>query len=86
MEGLLEINGSLSGSLTPMRSLVSGTLTIPQGIDIQTYDGSYEITPLSNTEQLLETSGKYMQDDVTILAIPYYETTNESGGYTVIIG
>lgn len=49
------------------------------------YTGEYEITPTITT-QTLETKDKRMVDDVTVDAIPYYETTNPSGGYTVIIG
>jgi len=50
------------------------------------YDGSYDVVPLAFTETLLETSGKHMLYDVTVQEIPYFETSNESGGYTVIIG
>ena len=54
--------------------------------NVPIYDGTYEITPLVGTEQLLDTSGKKLESDVIVFPIPYYETTNESGGYTVIIG
>lgn len=60
--------------------------TAYRGDMIPAYDGSYEVTPLAYTEQVLETTGKRMEGDVTVLEIPYYETTNESGGYTVNIG
>jgi hypothetical protein len=53
--------------------------------DVPLYEGDYEVTP-NTEEQTLPTSDKRMEDDVTVHAIPYYETTNESGGYTVIIG
>lgn len=49
------------------------------------YTGAYEITPTTE-EQTLETRRRVMADNVTVHEIPYYETTNESGGYTVIIG
>lgn len=49
------------------------------------YGGPYEVTP-STLEQTLPTINKVMALDVTVHEIPYYETTNESGGYTVIIG
>jgi hypothetical protein len=55
-------------------------------VRIPRYDGSYEIVPLAFTDTVMNTEGKRMEDDVTVLAIPYYETTNEGGGYTVIIG
>lgn len=75
------VNGSIASS-----SLVSGSITVGGSSAISIYDGSYEVTPLTDTEQVLETYGKRMEDDVVVLAIPYYETTNESGGYTVNIG
>lgn len=49
------------------------------------YPGPYEVTP-SQSSQTLATAQKAMTSDVTVMEIPYYETTNEAGGYTVIIG
>ena len=48
------------------------------------YEGTYEVTPTAG-EQELQTRNKTMRDDVTVHAIPYHETTNEAGGYTVSI-
>lgn len=48
------------------------------------YDGVYEVTP-TDFEQYLETTGKVMREDVTVHKVPYFETGNESGGYTVSI-
>lgn len=52
--------------------------------DAPEYDGPYEVTPTSQ-EQTLDTNGMLMRDDVTVHQVPYYETTNESGGYTFSI-
>ena len=49
------------------------------------YEESYEVTP-NMAEQVLPTCSKTMRDDVTVHAIPYTMTTNQSGGYTAIIG
>lgn len=49
------------------------------------YEGVYEITPLLSAETVLPTNGLLMRDDVTVKEIPYYETTNQSGGTTVYI-
>lgn len=49
------------------------------------FDGEYVIIP-SIYEQNLETEGKLMKEDLLISKIPYYETSNLSGGYTAIIG
>lgn len=49
------------------------------------YSGPYDITPLF-TAQVLPTAKKLMQKDVTIRKIPQYEVSNDSNGYTLIIG
>lgn len=49
------------------------------------YDGELTITP-SKADQVLETEGKAITQDITVLAVPYVETGNVSGGYTAIIG
>ena len=49
------------------------------------YAGPYEVTPKADRQEL-ETLNQVMLDDVIVNGIPYYETSNESGGYTVIIG
>lgn len=43
------------------------------------YTGEYIITPKALDETILQTNGKIMGDDVTVLKVPYYETSNESG-------
>lgn len=50
------------------------------------YDGEIEVRPEAFQEQILPTKNKILRDDITIQPIPYYETTNLSGGYTAIIG
>lgn len=50
------------------------------------YTGEYIVTPKAFTEQTLETAHKVMSDNVTVLEIPYYETSNLHGGKTVFIG
>lgn len=49
-----------------------------------TYDGEYELTPTAAGE-VLQTKLKTMLDDLTVNPIPYHETTNDSGGYTISI-
>ena len=52
---------------------------------IQDYLGPYEVTPKVTTDKL-PTRDKLMTHDMTILAIPYAEVTNNSGGVTATIG
>lgn len=92
--GLDDLDGIVTGKIQKVHTIVgsasglstvSGTLDIFAG-EIPSYDGSYDVTPLPFTEILLETASKRMERDVTVREIPYYETTNDSGGYTVNIG
>lgn len=54
---------------------------VPEG---EIYEGDYIIKPAIQEQEML-TKNKIMKENVTIEAIPYYETSNMSGK-TVIIG
>jgi hypothetical protein len=49
------------------------------------YEGPYSVTPKADAVQTLYTRAKTMEDDVTVLAIPYYQTSNTYGD-TIYIG
>lgn len=49
------------------------------------YSGPYDITPLLSA-QTLPTAKRLLQQNITIKKIPQYEVTNDSNGYTLIIG
>lgn len=48
------------------------------------YEGEYQVTP-KVSEQILPTKQRVMLDNLTVLSIPYFETSNNSGGNTVYI-
>ena len=50
------------------------------------YEGNYNITPLARVDQLLRTKDKVLTGNMVVEKIPYAETTNDAGGYTVVIG
>lgn len=50
------------------------------------YEGQYSVIPLPYVEQILRTKNTVLAEDVVVDPIPYYETSNTAGGYTVIIG
>ena len=54
--------------------------------NVTLYEGTYEAIPMANFDQVLHTARKILQEDIVIEKIPYYETSNDAGGYTVIIG
>lgn len=76
------INGNISSN-----KKVTGNITYGNGMgeSVPIYDGNYEITPLAFQRTVLETEGKKMASNVVCKEIPYYETSNLSGGTTVYI-
>ena len=63
-------------------------MTIGAGYSVvqaQEYDGPYEVIPKAHTDQILETEGLFMTDDVTVFKVPYYETSNLFDGKTAYI-
>lgn len=53
--------------------------------EIEAYDGPYVVTPAIDS-QVLPTSQKRMTDNMTVKAIPYFQTSNPQMGETVYIG
>lgn len=83
------ITGSISGGrVGNLQGVIQSSGTIVGNIAIggpeETYKGSYIVTP-KVYPQSLPTKNKIMKSDVSILEIPYYETSNLSGK-TVYIG
>ena len=66
-----------------IEDVVFGKIQISGNLSI--YNGNYTVTP-SVEEQTLKTANKKMLEDVTVKKIPFYETSNLSGGNTVYIG
>ena len=65
----------------PVRVDVAGTAVV----SAPEYAGPYDITPLFSA-QTLPTAKRLLQQNITIKKIPQYEVTNDSNGYTLIIG
>lgn len=87
-----KITGNLSNFLQVSGSLakqyeISGNISVPiiQYTE-EDYQGEYFVIPLAEQQTILQTEGKRLYNNVTIDKIPYYQTTNLSGGYTVYIG
>jgi len=68
----------LHGNLAPEERLTV-VITIPDVAHDRPYKGPYEVTPKAHDQTVLETGGKSMAEDVTVLKIPYYEVGNSSG-------
>lgn len=87
IEGEVCLESSIDGD-----TLLSDTLDGESGVfyavsaqEHETYEGAYVVIPMVDTEQTLLTADKIMSDDVTVRAIPYYETSNPYGK-TIYIG
>lgn len=85
LHGTLTSVGHLQGTLVGDHHRIEGTLTIPNTPGLELYGGPYEVTPKAWEEQILETDGKLMSDDVTVFRVPYYETSNLFDGKTAYI-
>ena len=81
------LTGTINGSselvgIIQTAQFLRGMIAISGAED--SYDDDYIITPHVYA-QTLNTKNKLMKDNVSVLAIPYYETSNLSGK-TVYIG
>ena len=52
--------------------------------EVEKYTGSYEITPKVDA-QTMPTAQKFMNEDVTVKAIPFFDVSNDAGGNTIFI-
>lgn len=88
IEGELNLSHLVCGEMT-LSHLIDGVIDKVIAIDSGQrphYQGDYIVTPLVNDQVILETQGKLMDDDVTVLRVPYLETSNPAGGNTAYIG
>ncbi len=80
--GCLDTNVSIDVQPHSVEDIID--VSIATEIKGSTYDGQYIVTPASDRNIVLETKNKRLEDNVTVLKIPYYETGNEHG-FTVYI-
>lgn len=83
VNGIMSISEVFNVNLSGAESL-SADITLPKQVGGDPYQGSYVVTPKANSQTVLETKGKTMSDDVTVVEIPYYETSNISGSTVYI--
>lgn len=76
----------INGTLTVNADLADNTIVVGANFsttivqdDAPQYEGPYTVTPLARNQTVLDTNGKLMTDDVTVLEVPYWETSNISG-------
>lgn len=71
--------GQISGQISDIGHLTASLSSNIGGGGRPFYQGPYLVIPKAYDEQILETRGKAMKDDVTVTKVPFYETHNESG-------
>lgn len=81
LKAIITNNVNLIGKIAGANNL-RGIVSLSESVE--SYRGDYTITPKIKS-QSIKTKNKKMEEDVTVLAIPYYETSNLSGK-TVYIG
>lgn len=77
----------IKGSISIVNPVISGNITygIGTGDSTPEYKGEYTVSPSASKDAVLSTKNKKLTKDITVKKIPYYETSNESGGNTVYI-
>lgn len=83
INGTISLASSLSGSLASV-GVMGAEITVPESTGGIPYEGDYTVTPKAHEATILATNGKIMTDDVTVVEIPYYETSNISGSTVYI--
>ena len=78
IKGNLGGSEQIKGHLESQGTLV-GEVGFPKCDYPAVYDGEYDVIPKAWEMQTLATNDKYMEDDVRVHEIPYYETSNEHG-------
>ena len=76
---------NLQGNLSFNNISMEGNLTIPPEIPTDIYEGEYTVVSKPFQTSEIPTQGLKMKENVVVLEIPYYKTSNVSG-YTVYIG
>lgn len=87
LKGSVTNEASVVGSVQSVASIKATKIAVGEFYDkIDFFDGDYDVTPKAYEQTILETKGLCMKDNVVILEVPYFETSNLQNGYTVYIG
>lgn len=87
MNNLREVSPiKIRGENITTKSTISGNIShLNKEEPVPKYEGNYTVLPLAFQDTVLLTKDKKMTENVIIKEIPYYETSNLSGGNTVYI-
>ena len=68
------------------RPSINVAISAGGGQHYKKYEGPYTVYPDPTDIQILETENKVMTQNVLAMPIPYFRTSNPSGGDTIYIG
>ena len=74
----VDVMGTISGYVSNLQT-VSGTVTVPVSETIPTYDGDYTISPSTDGPVVLATSGKKLDDDITVSQVQETISATDDG-------
>ena len=72
--------------ITPKQQLTIDIGSPHSGSSYPIYDGPTTVTPEAYEMQILQTEKKSVMENIMVLPIPYFETSNPYGGTTIYIG
>lgn len=91
----ITISGQIVGTISNYKSItgtivdsgsITATLCMPEMVNTaRPYEGETIVIPSTHRDKILPTKDRYVYEDITVLKIPTYETSNNYG-YTFIIG
>lgn len=84
MNGVFDSANTIVGALSIIDT-ISGELTTPMYVDIDAYDGEYEVSP-DFIGRTLNTKNKTLKQDISVKPILVESVSNLEGGRTVYIG
>ena len=79
------LRGRITTEEKKLTGSLPGTLIFHAAPNVEHYTGDYEVVP-SPESVVLPTEKKYMDEDITVHAIPFFSVGNNAGGNTVYIG
>ena len=84
---MITVNGKTFGDVLVTPGIGKGAIEIGgNGARYPIYDGPTTVIPEADEIQILQTEGKVVRENVLVMQIPYFETSNPQGGKTVYIG
>lgn len=79
------LHGAILSGAEQLAGELPGKLVFYAAGDLPSYGGPYEVTP-SRQEQVLNTTGKYLEENINVKEVPLAKVSNTAGGTTVTIG